>query len=61
LARDAVNKRWLTDEECESLTSVVLGVFTDHLGPDDEPDQQGAEADDLLGRIAMQGARYWRT
>jgi hypothetical protein len=61
LARDAVNTRWLTDDECEALASVVLRVFLAHIGPDDEPDQQGVEADDLLGRIQMQRTSYWRT
>ena len=60
LAREAVNARWLTDEECEALTSVLLGAFLARLHPDDEPDRQGAEADDLLGRIEMQRASYWR-
>ena len=60
VARDAINERWLTDEECEALVSVVLGVFLAHLGSDDEPDREGAEADDLLGRIEMQRASYWR-
>jgi len=33
LARDAVNMRWLTDEECESLKSVVLGALSTTLAP----------------------------
>jgi hypothetical protein len=60
LARDAVNATWLTDEECEALSSVVLRIFLAHLDPDDEPDREGAEADDLLGRIEMQRPGYWR-
>ena len=59
LARDAVNARWLTDEECEALSSVLLGVFVADLGPNDEPDREGAEADDLLGRLQQQRAGYW--
>jgi hypothetical protein len=60
LAEEAVNARWLTDEECEALVSVLLGVFTRHLGPDDEPDREGVEADSLLGRIEMQRRGYWQ-
>jgi hypothetical protein len=58
LARDAVNARWLTDEECEVLTNVLMRVFLAHLGPDDEPDRRGAEADDLLGKLQLQRASY---
>ena len=60
LARDAMNARWLTDEECEALTSIVLDASLAHRGPDDEPDRQGDEADHLLGRIEMQRESYWR-
>lgn len=59
LARHAVNARLLTDEECEALSNVLLRVFVTHLGPDDEPDREGAEADDLLGRLQLQCASYW--
>lgn len=54
LATDAVNQRWLSDEECEALSRVALDEFLAHLGPDDEPDREGVEADDLLGIIEMQ-------
>jgi len=59
LARDAVNKRWLSDEEVEALAGVALAEFLDHLGPDDEPDREGVEADNLLGVIEMQRRSYW--
>ncbi len=60
VARDAVNARWLTDEEGASLTNVLLDVFLRSLDRDDEPSREGAEADDLLGRIEMQRQDYWR-
>ena len=59
LARDAVNARWLTTEECEALVSALLNVFLDPVDRDDEPTPEGAEADDLLGRIEMQREAYW--
>ena len=59
LARDAVNKRWLTNEECEALVSALFGVFLDSLDQDDEPRREGTEADDLLGRVEMQREEYW--
>jgi hypothetical protein len=55
-----VNVRWLTDEECEALSHVALNEFIDHLGPDDEPDRAGVEADELVGVIEMQRRRYWQ-
>lgn len=58
LAQDAVNARWLDDDECESLTGVLLAVFTAHLDAHDEPDRDGAEADDLIGRIEIQRRGY---
>jgi hypothetical protein len=60
LARHAVNARWLDDDECETLTSALLDVFTSHLGPDDEPDAYAAKADDLIGLIEMQRPGYWQ-
>ena len=60
LATDAVNQRWLSDEEAEALSRVALDEFLAHLGPGDEPDREGAEADDLLGMIEMQRRGYWR-
>jgi hypothetical protein len=60
LARDAVNARWLSTDECEALTNVLLRVFLDSLDRDDEPSREGAKADDLLGRIEMQRQDYWR-
>lgn len=60
LARDAVNSRWLTDDECQALVDVLLNVFLDSLDRDDEPSREGAEADDLLGRTEMQRQDYWR-
>ena len=59
LATDAVNRRWLSDDECESLARVALDELLAHLGPDDEPDRQGVEADDLVGLIEMQRRSYW--
>ncbi len=61
LARDGVNARWLTSEECTTLVNVLLNVFLDSLDKDDEPTREGAEADDLLGRIEMQREDYWRS
>lgn len=58
---EAVNRRWLTDEECEALSDVALGEFLAHLGPNDEPDREGREADDLLGLIEMQRRSYWQS
>lgn len=60
MARHAVNARWLDDDECETLTSALLDVFTSHLGPDDEPDAYAAKADDLIGLIEMQRPGYWQ-
>ena len=60
VARDAVNARWLTDEEGASLTNVLLDVFLRSLDRDDEPSREGAKADDLLGRIEMQRQDHWR-
>jgi hypothetical protein len=60
VATDAVNKHWLSEEECEDLSRVVLAELLHHLGPDDQPDRNGAEADDLLGVIEMQRRSYWR-
>jgi hypothetical protein len=59
LARDAVNKRWLSDAEAQTLTSVLLDVFLRSLDAHDEPSREGVEADDLLGRIEMQREGYW--
>lgn len=55
-----VNRRWLSDEECEALSAVALGEFIDHLGPDDEPDGAGVDADELWGVIEMQRRGYWQ-
>lgn len=54
-----VNSRWLSDAECEALSRVALNEFLAHLGPDDEPDQAGADADELVGVIEMQRRGYW--
>jgi hypothetical protein len=59
LAREAVNGRWLTDDECQQLSKVLLDVFLDHLDLEDEPDREGVEADELLSRVAMQTESYW--
>jgi hypothetical protein len=59
LARDAVNVRWLDDDECERLTNALLDVFRSHLRPNDEPDMYGATADDLIGLVEMQRRGYW--
>ena len=59
LATDAVNQRWLSDDECEALSRVALDEFLAHLGPDDEPDREGVKADDLLGVIEMQRRSFW--
>jgi hypothetical protein len=61
IARVAGNAtwRWLTDEECDALAGVLLGVFLDHLDGDSEPDPYGVDADNLIGRIEMQRAKYW--
>jgi hypothetical protein len=40
---------------------VLLDVFMGHLGPEDEPDREGAEADELIGKVQMQPAGYWRS
>ena len=61
IAAHAVNQRWLSDSEAEALSDVALQEFLDHLGPDDEPDQEGVDADDLLGVIEMQRRGYWRS
>lgn len=60
LARDAVNTRWLTDDEVESLVSALLDVFLDSRDQDDEAWREGVDADDLLGRIAKQRLSFWR-
>lgn len=59
LVADAVNQRWLFDDECEALSRVALAEFLAHLGPDDEPDREGVEADELLGVIEMQRRGFW--
>jgi hypothetical protein len=59
LAQDAVNARWLTDDEAEALNRVLLDVFLRSRDQDDEPSREGAEADDLLGRVEMQRRGYW--
>ncbi len=59
LAIDAVNQRWLSDDECGALSRVALDEFVAHLGPDDEPGREGVEADDLLGVIEMQRRSFW--
>jgi hypothetical protein len=56
---EAVNQRWLSDEECEALSRVALAELLDHLDPDDEPDQEGVDADDLLGVIETQRRGFW--
>lgn len=60
IARDAVNVRWLTDDEVEALNRVLLGVLLRSLDNDDEPDPKGVEADSLLGRLEMQRRAYWQ-
>jgi hypothetical protein len=60
LARDEVNTRWLTGEECKALVNVLLDMFLRSLDLNDEPSREGAQADDLLGRIEMQRQDYWR-
>ena len=60
LAREAVNARWLSTDECKALTDVLLGVFLDSRDRDQSPTREGVEADDLLGRIEMQRQDYWR-
>jgi hypothetical protein len=44
LARDAVNHRWLSDEECAALVNVLLDVFLRSRDQDDEPRGEGADA-----------------
>lgn len=39
--------------------TVLLGVFLRSLDADDEPSRDGAEADDLGGRIEMQREGHW--
>ena len=60
LARDEVNTRWLTEDECEALTAALENVFLESLDRDNETTGEGAEADDLLGRLEMQRRGYWR-
>lgn len=60
LAEEAINQRWLEDEEVERLTSALLKIFLAHLGPDDEPDAYGARADELVGLVEMQRRAYWQ-
>lgn len=59
VARDAVNTRWLTDEEAEALNRVLLDVFLRSLGQDDGPSREGVEADGLLGSVEMQRRGFW--
>lgn len=59
IARDAVNSRWLTDDEAGAVNRVLLDVFLRSLDEDDEPSREGVEADDLLGRVEMQRRGYW--
>ena len=59
MAAEDVNERWLSEAECEALARVALDEFLDHLGPDDEPDRKGVEADELMGVIEMQRWSYW--
>lgn len=61
LARDEVNVRWLTSEECSALVNVLVNVFRESLDKDGDPTREGAEADDLLGRIEMQREDYWHS
>ena len=58
IARDAVNTRWLADDEAEALNRVLLDAFL-ASGHDGEPSREGAEADDLAGRVEMQRRSYW--
>ena len=37
LAQDAVNARWLTDDEAEALNRVLLDVFLRSRDQDDDP------------------------
>jgi len=60
LARDVVNTRWLTEDECEALTAALYNVLMDFLGRNDEASREGVEVDDLLGRVYMQRRNYWR-
>lgn len=59
IARDAVNARWLTDDEAGALNRVLLDVFLRSLDQEDEPSREGVEADSLLGRVEMQRRGYW--
>ncbi|HMJ32315.1 MAG TPA: hypothetical protein VK501_00245 [Baekduia sp.] len=54
-----INRRWLSDEECEALSRLALNEFLDHLGPDDEPDRAGVDADELVGVLEMHRRGYW--
>lgn len=58
VARDAVNVRWLSDDEVVALKGVLLDVFLRSLDRHDEPDAEGAEADRLSGRVELQGRAY---
>jgi hypothetical protein len=60
LARDVVNMRWLTEDECKALTAPLDEVLMDFLGRDDETSREGDEVDDVLGRLEMQRRDYWR-
>jgi hypothetical protein len=59
LARDAVNRRWLTQDECDALGGLMLAISLEHLGPGGEPEGEGREADLLAGRLAMQAREFW--
>lgn len=59
IARDAVNIRWLTDDEAGALNRVLLDVFLRSLDQDDEPSRERVEADGLLGSVEMQRRGYW--
>jgi hypothetical protein len=45
LACDAVNARWLTDDEAGALNGIRLNVFLRSLDQEDEPSREGVEAD----------------
>jgi hypothetical protein len=61
LAGKTARPTWLTDEECDALSTPVETVLFDQLDRDGEPAGRAAsDADDLLGRLQMQREGYWR-
>lgn len=60
-ARKTARPTWLTDEECDALSTPIEAVLFDQLDRDGEAARRAAdEADDLLGRLQMQREGYWR-